>query len=72
MCGRRLAFVEAKYHDTFETTDNSITHTQANRIATATEQWAGARQAYSCHSLVNSIYILPCGLLRHSIEGLQV
>jgi putative endonuclease len=39
--GRHLAFVEVRYRDTFEAADNSITHTQANRITTAAEQWVG-------------------------------
>jgi putative endonuclease len=71
--GRRLAFVEVKYRDSLEAAENSITHAQADRIATAAEQWAWAHPAYRSHSFgLDAIYIAPWRLPRHLIDGLQV
>jgi len=70
--GRRLAIVEVKYRQTLEAAKLAITHAQADRVATAAEQWAGARPAYrDLHLGLDAIYLAPWRLPRHEMDALH-
>ncbi len=70
--GNRLAFVEVKYRGTLEVAETSLTHSQADRIATAAEQWVGSHLAYRHHHLgLDAIYVAAWRLPRHLTDALN-
>jgi len=70
--GRRLAMIEVKYRRSLSIAEQSVTHNQADRMATAAEQWMSRRAAYRDYSLsLDAIFIAPWHLPKHVVGALH-